>query len=187
MRLTLAAALLAGMVLTTPAQAEDELLRGFEAALQGCEKWVLEPAAWLDKRDSFVASLELDGKAGFVDGVPDAALPPAELRVSNHYLRINSTISSGYFLAVSDRLPMCHITGGGQEDLQPLVEAVLTSSHFRQRWRQVNQTNDDGMVTSTYQNSEEPNFSMHVSRADAAGARTVRVQVLATAIYDLGN
>src|SRR3546814_15249432 len=68
---------------------------------------------------------------GLVDSVDEASLPPKELLRGNHYWRINSTEKAGYVLVVSDQLPMCHITGGGDTDLQPIVEAVIARSEER--------------------------------------------------------
>jgi hypothetical protein len=120
-----------------------------------------------------------------VPSIDDAAQPPAELRTANHYWRINSTPTAGYILVVSDRLPMCHITGGGRADLQPLVEAVLASSAFQARWTKVRDNPKADMASTIYRNREDPALSIAISRATAAGQRQDRVQVLATATFEL--
>ena len=118
---------------------------------------------------------------GLVDSAAEAQLPPKELRDANHYWRINSTADAGYMLVVSDRLPMCHITGGGDADLQPIAEAILSSDEFRNRWEKIGERSRSDMTSTEYRNREDSSFTMVVSRASAPGQRRDRVQVLATA------
>jgi hypothetical protein len=160
---------------------------GFAGALHACEAWVLEPATWADGLDKFASKLGFGDRAGWFRSVDDAALPPKELRVANHYFRINSTANAGYILVVSDRVPFCHITGGGGTDLQPAVEAVLSSSDFKGRWEQVRDQSVSDMASTTFRNREEPKLEIVISRAKKPGERLDRVQVLATAIYELGR
>ena len=176
--------ILAGAALAAPAQAQD-VGAGFAGAVRGCEAWVLEPATWSDGIDPFLAKMGLGLSAGLVDAAPEAALPPKDLRTGNHFWRINSTEQDGYFLVVSDQLPMCHITGGGAHDMQPAVEQVLASTEFTDRWKQLKSSHQDDMVSTEFLNVEEPAFKLVVSRSDKPGARTDRVQVLATAIFEL--
>ena len=176
---------LAGLALATPAHAQSDLERGFAGALRGCEEWVLNPASWAEGTGPFIATVGLGEQMGLVASVDEAALPPAELRVANHYWRINSTANAGYILVVSDRLPMCHITGGGGSDLQPAIETVLHSSGFESRWEKMEDNSRDDMISTTYRNREEPAFTMIISRATEPGQRLDRVQVLASATLDM--
>ncbi len=175
------------LAMPTPAAAQSDLENGFAGALHGCEAWLLEPATWSDGLDKFAARLGLGDKAGWVQSVDDAALPPEELRVANHYLRINSTPSAGYILVVSDRVPFCHITGGGGTDLQPVAEAVLTSNEFTRHWERVKDQSKADMATTLFRSREDPKLEIVMSRAKRPGERLDRVQVMATAIYDLGR
>src|SRR5690606_5009426 len=126
MRRRLGWAILA-LSLAAPASANTELEKGFAGALRGCEEWVLNPASWDQGVEPFLSAVGLGDKMGPVESVNEASLPPPQWRVANHYWRINSTADAGYILVVSDQLPICHITGGGGSDLQPVVEAILAS------------------------------------------------------------
>ena len=181
------AAILAGLAIAVPANAQSPLEEGFAGALRGCEEWVLNPASWADGVGPFIAATGLGNRMGLVETVNKAALPPEELRAANHYWRINSTEEAGYVLVVSDQLPMCHITGGGGRDLQPLIEAVLTDEEFQSHWEKLEDNSQGDMVSTKYRNREEPAFSIVVSRASTSGQRLDRVQVVATAIFDLGE
>ncbi|HKP79977.1 MAG TPA: hypothetical protein VJU34_12715 [Phenylobacterium sp.] len=182
MRIALAAAT-AALLIASPVRAESELERGFAGALRGCEEWVLNPKSWANGIEPFVSAVGLGDKMGLVKNVDEAALPPKVIRVANHYWRINSTNGAGFILVVSDRLPMCHITGGGDVDLQPTINAVLAAPGFASRWKQVSQASQGEMLTTVYRNREEPAFSLVVSRAEKPGQRLDRVQVLATATF----
>jgi hypothetical protein len=176
-----------GLAIASPAHAQSALEEGFVGALLGCEEWVLNPASWGDGLEPFVSAVGLGNRMGLVESVHEGALPPSELRVANHYWRINSTEDAGYILVVSDQLPICHITGGGGSDLQPLVESVLNGEAFLGRWEKLEDGARGDMITTLYRNREEPDFSMAVSRANSAGQRLDRVQVIATAIFDFGE
>jgi hypothetical protein len=177
----------AGLAVAAPGYAQTELEKGFAGALRGCEEWVLNPASWTEGMGPFVSTVGLGDKMGLVESVNEAALPPRELRLANHYWRINSTTDAGYILVVSDQLPMCHITGGGGSDLQPVVESVLASDDFQGRWVKVRDLSRGDMISTEYRNHEEPLFSMVVSRARGSGERLDRIQVLASAIFDPGS
>lgn len=178
----LAAALLA---VALPATARPELAIGFDGALRGCENWVLKPASWADGLGPFVSKLGLGDKAGWVESVNEAALPPPSMRVANHFLRINSTPGSGFILVVSDRAPFCHITGGGDLDIQPSIAGVLASSAFKQRWQEEKSRNDGDMVSTSFRSRTNSRFEMLISRAKKAGGQLGPVQVLITAQYRL--
>lgn len=176
---------LTAIATATPASAETVLETGLAGALRGCEEWVLNPASWSEGPEPFIAAVNLGSAMGYVPSVDAAALPPEPLRVDNHYWRINSAPDAGYVLAVSATLPMCHITGGGNADLQPAVEAVLASAEFLDRWKEVWKGSMGDMASTTYQHREEPALLISVSRADSPGQELDRVQLLATAVFDL--
>lgn len=175
--------LLALLVPSSPAYAQSDLERGLDGAVRGCEEWLLNPASWTDGTGPFVEAVGLGSQMGLVDSVADASLPPVPLREANRYWRINATRSAGYVLVVSDRLPMCHITGGGTSDLQPVVEAVLASPGFLKRWEVVGSQARGELVSTQLRNREDPRLGMVVSRARLTGQRQDRVQVIATATY----
>lgn len=171
--------------LAVPAQAQSPLEQGFAGALRGCETWVLQPASWSEGLAPFIAAVGLGDTISLVDRIAQEALPPEPLRVANHYWRINSAPDAGYILVVSDRLPMCHITGGGSVDLQPVTEAILASPAFQARWTPIAEKSEGDLLSSRFRNREDPALTITVSRAQTAGQRTDRVQLLATATYDL--
>lgn len=173
--------------LASPAYAEPNLEKGFDGALRGCEEWLLNPASWAEGTGPFAEAVGLGPQMGLVDSVEEVNLPPVQLRRANHYWRINSTPNAGYVLVVSDQLPMCHITGGGGVDLQPSVERVLSSSDFNQRWQSANSAEKGGMTTTVFRNRNDPALSITISRANKSGERLDRVQVLATAIYQISD
>jgi hypothetical protein len=179
--------MIAALAPAAPVQAQSEAEQGFAGALRGCEEWVLNPASWAEGTGPFVSTVGLGDKMGLVEQVADVALPPKELRRGNHYWRINSTEGAGYVLVVSDQLPMCHITGGGNADLQPAVEAVIASEGFGRRWQQVSTNSKGDMVTTIFRNWVDPSLSIAISRANQPKQRLDRVQVLATATYKPSN
>jgi hypothetical protein len=175
------------LAISVSAAAQSELELDFEVALRGCENWVLEPESWADGLGPFASNLGLGDKAGWVGSVDEAALPPPQMRVANHYLRINSTSNAGFILVVSDRLPFCHITGGGGVDLQPNVESALASGAFKDRWEELHSHTRGDIVSTAFRSRADPKFEMVISRARKAGERLDRVQVLASAQYDLSE
>lgn len=172
------------LALSFPAKAESELDDGFSGALRGCEEWVLNPSSWIVDFDDFASTVGLGDKMGLVQSVDQANLPPEQFRVANYFWRINSTENAGYVLVVSSEIPMCHITGGGNSDLQPVVERVLAGSDFLSRWTSSESKSQGDIVSTTYSNREEPDFRIVISRASEPGQRLDRVQLLATAIYN---
>ena len=174
--------LLALAALAPPAQAEPNLERGFDGALRGCEEWLLNPASWSDGTGPFIKAVGLGKQMGLVETVDEVNLPPKQMRRANHYWRINSSPTSGYVLVVSDQLPICHITGGGA-DLQPSVQSVLSSSGFRRRWEQIDDSSKGDMAITTFRNRQESALSIVISRAKQPRQRLDRVQVLATATF----
>ncbi|WP_157081004.1 hypothetical protein [Novosphingobium naphthalenivorans] len=182
---------LLALVVPMQAQAKGEpstdLVEGFQGALVGCQEWVLNPASWSSGPGPFMEKVGLGDKMGQVGQTDPVTLPPEPWRKGNHYWRINSLPSAGYVLVVSDRLPICHITGGGSLDLQPVVERVLVSEKFKRDWKEGDTYHREDMVSTTYTSAEEPRFSMVVSRADKAGARLDRVQVVVSASMTMNN
>lgn len=189
MRRRLGLAVVVALAAPAHAQPEADLERGFAGALRGCELWVLEPKSWSEGTARFVERVGLGDRMGMVEGVPAVALPPQALRAGNLYWRINSTQTAGYILVVSFQMPMCHITGGGDVDLQPLVEKVLASAAFAARWEKLGDDAPgeprEGMASTIYRSREDPKFSIQISRAPASGQPLDRVQVIATATLDL--
>lgn len=167
----------------TPPGAQLDLAAGFDGALRGCEEWILRPASWASGPAPFVAAVGLGDRMGLVETVDAAALPPPQLRRANHYWRINSTPRAGYILVVSDQLPMCHITGGGDTDLQPIMQSALAAPAFAHRWEQLGETSYGDMTTTAFRHREEQALTLTVSRAKTTGQRLDRVQVMATAIF----
>ena len=180
-------AIFALAALAQPARAEPNLERGFDGALRGCEEWLLNPASWLDGPGPFLKTVGLNNEMGLVERVEEANLPPKPMRRAMHYWRINSTPTAGFVLVVSDQVPMCHITGGEGTDLQPSAEGVLASPAFSLRWEQMDTSSKSDMTTTTFRNRIDPALSIVVSRASLPAQRLDRVQVLATATYQLGN
>ncbi|RZI58037.1 MAG: hypothetical protein EOP94_03420 [Zymomonas sp.] len=165
----------------------DPLRSGLEGALRGCEIWVLDPSSWLDDPARFLAAIDLGGAVFETESLPEPLLPPELFRRSNRYWRINAGPNEGYALVVSSDIPMCHITGGGGVDFQPVTEAVAASPQFLKRWERLGDEHRDGMISTFFRLREERKLSLVVSRADAPGGRRDRVQVTATATYDLGR
>ena len=170
-----------------PAYGQSDLEQGFDGALRGCEKWILDPASWVDGPAPFKKAIGLGTKMGLVRSVEDVNLPPAEWRRGNLYWRINSTEGAGYILIVSDQIPMCHITGGGNTDLQPVVEAVIVSPMFNSRWARQASSFKGGMITTRFRNRKVPALSILISRADKPHQRLDHVQIVATAFYAMGK
>jgi hypothetical protein len=182
---TLAASIAALAAFSAPAaRAQSILEQGLSGAFRGCEEWILNPASWTNGPAPFIATVGLGDTMGLVAEVDEASLPPPALRRANHYWRINSTETAGYVLVVSDQMPMCHITGGGNVDLQPVVETVLTSADFSSRWKVVLESERRDMATTTFRNRTDPSLSAIVSRSRRPGDRLDRVQVTVTAIYE---
>lgn len=178
-------AILAAVAITPPLQARPALEAGLSGALRGCEEWILNPSSWADSTSTFTETVSLGDRMALVASVNEAALPPKPLRTANHYWRINSTDQAGYILVVSDTLPMCHITGGGNADLQPIAETVLASADFTSRWETLDDRSEGEMKSTLFRNRETPALSLMVSRAKAPGQRTDRVQIIATGTYKL--
>lgn len=176
----------AALAFAAPARAADpELVTGFVGAIKGCEEWILHPVSWTEGVGPFVLAVGLGNRMGLVDRIDEAALPPEDMRLGNRYWRINATLEAGYFLVVSDQIPMCHVTGGGNVDLQPAVEMVVDSPEFAAHWEEVADLSEGDMASTRYRSRLAPQLELLVSRASGPGARRDRVQVVATAVYRL--
>lgn len=186
MRLALPTAL-AALLTTGPSLAETPLEQGLSGALRGCEEWILNPSSWMNGASLFVAKVGLGDHMSQVVQVDEASLPPPPLRAGAHYWRINSTAGTGYVLVVSDQLPMCHITGGGDADLQPVTEAVLGAESFTSHWAAVSEKIDGEIKMTVYRHRAMPQLSLTVTRASAPGQRLDRVQVIATGTLSLAK
>lgn len=162
-----------------------DLDRGLAGAFAGCESWVLEPATWAENPAGLPSHLDLSNTAGWVTSLDESQLPPLALRKGLHFLRINSTPTAGFALVVSDQVPICHITGGGASDLQPVIESALASPAFRSRWHESGRQTRHDMVSTMFTNVTEPRFQLVVSRATKANQRQDRVQLVATAIFNV--
>jgi hypothetical protein len=165
------------------ARADPALEKGFADALRGCEEWLLNPTSWMEGVDKFPAAAGLAGTMVAVDTTPVAA-PPPQLRIANHYWRIDATQGVTFFLVVSDRLPMCHITGGGDADLQPDVESVLKGKLFTSHWGATEDGIRNGIVTTEFRHLEYPQFTVVISRALEPNQRRDQIQVIATAQFE---
>lgn len=174
----------AGPEASGKAEVRAVLTDGLVGGLKACRLWVLHPDTWAEGAGPFVKDVGLEGTMGQVAAVAEVNLPPEAWRDGNIYWRINSTLDAGYVLVVSHRMPICHLTGGGAEDLQPVVAEVLGSAEFGSAWRKIDEATRGDMVSTTFVSSEEPDFTMVVSRAAAPGARRDRVQVIASASFE---
>ena len=172
-----------------PAPDPAALAAGFDGTLLACESWVLDPSSWTGE-EGIAPLVELTGlrdKIYPVPGVIDAALPPEEFRQANHYFRVDATRGEGFYLVVSDRLPICHITGGGVNDMHQAVEQVLASPAFLHRWEEIDSATDDGMISTHYRHRLVPRMEIVISREESGNHATDLVQVIATAQYDYGG
>lgn len=178
---------IAALALAPPVPASPDPESAFAAALRGCETWILQPGSWTNGVERFVAAVGLGDGLERAEGVPEAALPPPPMRQANHYWRIASTQGAAYVLVVSERLPICHITGGGADaDLQPAVQSVLAGGHFVGRWERLSETAEGDRLTSLYRHRDEPALSITVTRATTPGQRRDRVQVIVTGVWKPG-
>ncbi|MXO70726.1 hypothetical protein [Alteraurantiacibacter buctensis] len=168
-----------------PAPDPAGLAAGFDGVLLACESWVLDPTSW-SGAEGIAPLVELTGLGARiypVPGVIDAALPPTEFRRANHFFRVDATAGEGFYLVVSDQVPMCHITGGGVNAMGEVVEQVLVSPAFRHRWDNTGVEEGDGVISTQYRHRLVPQMELVVSRQHAGSANDL-VQVVATAQYD---
>jgi hypothetical protein len=153
------------------------------ASVEACAKWVLEPATWADGIDDFPTKAGLGSVLQQRGKIAEAVMPPPALRRSNHHWFASAGNDQGVFLTTSDVAPFCHIAGGGQSDFQPVVESFLAEPAFLAKWRKLDSSTGDGMVSDRFVSKEDDAFEMIISRASKPAQRTDRVQFLATAQF----
>jgi len=176
---------LAALSWATPVQADPQLEKGLAGAMRGCEEWILNPLSWIDGDAPFLSAVGLGSSMHPVTRatVHDMQLPPKPMRAGNRYWRIDSTPTAGFMLIVSDQLPMCHVTGGGSTDLQPTIETFLASKNFTSQWKPVEERVSGDMRSTLFRHWIHGAFSLVVSRANSAGLRLDRVQLIITGSY----
>jgi hypothetical protein len=172
-------ALLAAAAVTAKSPQE-----GLQTAVKACESWILDPATWADQISEFPKQAGLSGQLQAQDSVPDVALPPPELRNALHFWHV-PVGQGGYFVTVSDVKPFCHIAGGGPDDFEPGAEAALTALISKGSWRKVADKTNGGLRSSELVSGQSDQLTMTLTRAATAGQPTDRVQVLATAVYEI--
>ncbi|WCL52859.1 hypothetical protein [Gimibacter soli] len=177
------AAILSLMV-AAPAAAQSELETGFEGALAACREWINNPASWQKGPQGFMDVMGMGDRLVPIREVIPPALPPESLRVANAFWRIKATDSAGYVLVVSGKIPMCHITGGGNADLQPAIEAVLASPRFTETWEPAEDLSNENLASTMFQDRQEPAFTIVITRALGPGERQDRTQLIATAVFN---
>ena len=178
---------ISSLLIPAAAPASTPVQEGFAGALRGCETWVLDPSSWADGTRSFESKVGLGSMMGMVDNVGEASLPPPAMRRANHFWRINASADSGYVLVVSDQLPICHITGGGGTDIRTAVTTTLTAPEFSRHWTKTGEHSANGLVSTEYRSVVDPKFSIIISQPSADSWSLDRVQVIATAQYQLGG
>src|SRR3546814_18158498 len=100
---------------------------------------------------------------------------------------LNLTENAGVGRVLSVQLPMCNITSCGNTDLLPIVEAVIASPEFARHLEAGGDLSKGDMASTRFRNREEPSLSIIISRAKSPGQRLDRVQVIATATYELNR
>jgi len=164
-----------------PVQARGQgAVAAVDTAIAACERWLLEPASWNGDIAAFGRAQGLRSQAT----VPSVALPPPAMRVSLHHWRVPLG-EGGVYVTTSDRLPVCHLSGGGPFDMQPAIVALRRAPDFARRWQRTGGGREGGMVSERFVSTVDPQLSMTLSHAVAAGGRTDRVQFLATASYQI--
>ncbi|WCT72492.1 hypothetical protein PQ455_12705 [Sphingomonas naphthae] len=165
----------------------DRTREAVSVAIAACETWLLHPSTWSEGIDRFPARANLAAKGLVaVASVPDAALPPPEARQALHYWRVAAG-DGGVFVVTSDKQPICHATGGGSQDFQPAIEAVLASAIFQLDWVGGGEDVAGDMRSGRYNYRVDRIMEMLVSRATTAQARTDRPQLVLTAQYAIGR
>jgi hypothetical protein len=183
--LTAAVALM--LMSASPASAKEATVgSGLETALTLCGQWILEPATWADDIAAFPQKSGLAEQIRSQEMIPDVAQPPPSLRQNNHYFHV-PVGKGGYYVTVSEIMPMCHVAGGGPMDFQPEIEAQIVSPAFRSHWKAASEGVKDDMRSGQYVSMKSPKLTMTLSRASRPAQRTDRVQLLITAQYSIGN
>ena len=178
---------LMAMLAADPATApQPTLASGLEAALATCDSWLLHPATWAEDISAFPEKAGLKDRIRAQGIIADVALPPPALRANMHHFHVPAG-QNGFYVTVSDTQPYCHIAGGGPDDFQPQVEAVLSSTTFSAGWTWKQDKVADGMRSGEFVSKADAALTMILSRGEKAGMRNDNVQLLATAQYQIGN
>ena len=174
-------AIVAGLLTAPPAMAKSgDIEDAISAGLTACRAWVTNPDGWSEDIAGFPGTIGLADQMQQRETVPGFAQPSGDLQQGAIYWHIDAGRSDLY-LAVSVSQPTCRLAGGGAEDWQPAVEAVLASRDFRAAWTENVDNANAGMRFSQYSSKAEEGFSLIVTRADAAGVPVKDAQFLATA------
>lgn len=176
-----ALALLVAGCAAQPEKPLGELEQGFVAALRGCEEWLLNPQSWVKTDAPFLASMGIGDKVSHVETIDEAAKPPKSMQDANRYYEIRPTDTARFYLVVSYQIPMCHISGFSDADLQPVVNTVLSSKVFRERWTQTGEEDRGNIISTWFRNHADKRFNLLVTRSENPGDRTDRTQMMASA------
>ena len=156
-----------------------------QAGFDACVDWVTKPRSWYKHPDDFPKNVGFEGILH-----PQATLPPgllpAELTGKQAKIwRIEVGPNSGVFVVGSYGQPLCNVVGGGTEDYQPGAIALVNDDSFLKNWNRVDANERDEVVFESWRNREIPELSVAISHAAKPGARTDRVQFLATIKLEL--
>ncbi len=158
-----------------------------ETAVQACTSWIAEPASWADGIGEFPANTGLDQSGlGEIESVPDFALPMPEARRNMHHWQVGQATEI-YFITASDVTPVCHVVGGGSDDLFPSGERLLQFLGATNIWENQGETAREDISTHRFAFVADPKMELFVSYALEAGSRTDRPQIVSTIIYNLDN
>lgn len=166
---------------------EPNLKSGIDTSISACENWLLNPAIWVDNIDKFPEISGLD-KNGLVKvrTIPDVALPPPTARKSLHFWHVNIG-ENGLYVSSSDRIPLCHIAGGGPSNFVQSSQALIEQPNFRDKWELLDKNISSDIQTLQYNYISDPKLSLTLSFASNDNLRTDRMQFLATLQYSTGN
>jgi hypothetical protein len=176
--------MLSGVLLAAAAASGLSPQGGLQTAVAACEAWILDPATWADHISEFPKRAGLEDRLQPQPSVPDVALPPPQLRTALHFWRV-PVGQGGYYVTVSDVQPFCHVAGGGPQDFEPGAEAAIASFVSNGQWAKVHDEARDDLISSELKSKRSGQLTMTVTRAAKAGGATDRVQVLATAMYEV--
>jgi hypothetical protein len=132
-----------------------------------------------------LAEIGLPGRVREADSLPESVLPPPTLRRANRYWQIGAGSENGYALVVSEGIPMCHIAGGGSEDLQPIAEMVIAAANFADRWELISEERGSEIVSTLFRSRVDKEFTLLITRAAGPNARRDRPQIVATGFYNI--
>ena len=177
-----AAALGSALLVAAQAVPVEPQSAAVATSISACELWLLDPASWANDVVAFGRDEGLQPQ----DTVPEVALPPSQFRIALHHWRV-SIGEGGMYVTASDRLPICHLAGGGPFDLQPPVLDVLRAPAFAGRWKVIETRRKGEMMSERYMSTKDAKLTMTVSYAAEPGQRQDRVQFIATVQYQVGE